>query len=337
MTPLFPFGTRWYTSSYFSPDLDNCRCQEAASLKQVAHPIVLCAQTTLHVIQMTALRKLVSTQLAVILHFRAYGAIFRSYALKEETITPKNRKGAHLRPGYTLIIIISLSLNTTIPWWLMLRHSWAVFTWHCIRAVVQVRVHSVRQSEWAYAAGVGVGVTCSHSKQRGNRCRITHLHDTRSKQHIQMITGRCKVTRLRFYLSSCAWRITFTEKWINSEMQGQRGPSCCNPLTCLAWHICKLGLLLLTKIQKLLDGERRWRKLGVIIDFGVCVFQKRHEDSHVESLMMLSGRERLNEIQPKHHFKPGDADRHAADRTLCLESTCVPVRSPPRDTRRRAK
>lgn len=40
---------------------------------------------------------------------------------------------------------------------------------------------------------------------------------------------------------------------------------------------------LLTEIQKLLDGERgRW-KSGVILDFGVAVFQQRPEDPHIES------------------------------------------------------
>ena len=40
--------------------------------------------------------------------------------------------------------------------------------------------------------------------------------------------------------------------------------------------------LLLTKIQKLLYGERGRRKPGVILDFGVGVFQQTREDPHFE-------------------------------------------------------
>lgn len=39
----------------------------------------------------------------------------------------------------------------------------------------------------------------------------------------------------------------------------------------------------LTKIQELLNGERRGRKFGVILDFVVGVFQQRPEEPHVDS------------------------------------------------------
>lgn len=40
----------------------------------------------------------------------------------------------------------------------------------------------------------------------------------------------------------------------------------------------------LTKIQKLLNGERRGRKFGVVLDFVVGVFQQRPKQPHVDSL-----------------------------------------------------
>ena len=38
--------------------------------------------------------------------------------------------------------------------------------------------------------------------------------------------------------------------------------------------------LRLTEIQKLLNGQRGRREPGVVLDFGVGVFQERHEDPH---------------------------------------------------------
>lgn len=47
---------------------------------------------------------------------------------------------------------------------------------------------------------------------------------------------------------------------------------------------------LLTEIQKLLDGERRWGIAGVVLDFRVGIFEQRQKEPHFESLtMMLSG------------------------------------------------
>lgn len=65
------------------------------------------------------------------------------------------------------------------------------------------------------------------------------------------------------------------------------------------WEPCTL---LPTKIQKLLDGKRRRWKSGVILDFGVCVFQqRRNENPHFESLMMKTGSEGENETERKQH------------------------------------
>lgn len=55
--------------------------------------------------------------------------------------------------------------------------------------------------------------------------------------------------------------------------------------------------MLLTKIQKLLNGERRRRKSGVILDFVVGVFQQRQEDPHVDSTAKVSGCGRDDETQ----------------------------------------
>lgn len=55
--------------------------------------------------------------------------------------------------------------------------------------------------------------------------------------------------------------------------------------------------MLLTKIQKLLNGERGGRKSRVKLDFWVCVFQQRQEDSHFESYVEMDRPDRDNEIR----------------------------------------
>lgn len=55
--------------------------------------------------------------------------------------------------------------------------------------------------------------------------------------------------------------------------------------------------MLLTKIQKLLNGERGGRESGVILDFVVGVFQQRQEDPHVDSRAKVSGCGRDDETQ----------------------------------------
>lgn len=64
----------------------------------------------------------------------------------------------------------------------------------------------------------------------------------------------------------------------------------------------------LTKIQKLLNGERRWRKLGVELDFVVGVFQQRPKQPHVDSLDLDSNVTMTDNQEKRDWFIPAGVD-----------------------------
>ena len=63
----------------------------------------------------------------------------------------------------------------------------------------------------------------------------------------------------------------------------------------------------LTEIQELFDGQRWWREPGVVLYFGVVVFQESEEEPHLEKLMpvdVCGRKEKKEKRDPNHPTDP---------------------------------